>query len=156
MDLVVDHEVMELENVHHAHRHVLIERIAGTSVEKDGLARVIRSCRLDQELANLALKSTIKHRRRNMNTIRNHPGERGDVIVVQLVTRSRLRRQTSWYFFKMPLTNRLRCCTSRPSLQWSVQSLRGPAKVSLEDLTDIHPARNAERVKNNRQRARRR
>src|SRR5680860_117436 len=128
VDLVVD-QVVELEDVHVTHRHRLRERLAGTTVEQVGLsvlphhavAVTVGDGRAEQA-DDLVLAGTVEDRG-------GHVGVGLGLVGLDLDQALLPVRGT------------------RGTMQVEVPTLLGdPAEVELEDLTDVHPSRDAQRV----------
>ena len=82
MDLVVD-QVVELEHVHHAHGHLLIERLAGAAVEQDRLA-ALGETRDAEGVLDRRLRRAVEHGARVVDALDELLRDRADVVVVQL------------------------------------------------------------------------
>ena len=68
MDLVVD-EMVQLEHVDHAHRHLAVEGLAGAAVIEHGLAGRVEAG-LFQHDDNVGLAGAVEHRRRDRHAAR--------------------------------------------------------------------------------------
>ena len=68
VDLVVD-QVVELEHVHHAHRDVVVERLAGAAVEEHRLAVESGSPASVERGLDLVLVGAVEHRRREVDAL---------------------------------------------------------------------------------------
>src|SRR2546423_3929532 len=138
VDLVV-HEVEQLQDVHEADRHLLLERLTGLPVEEAHLAGALaphgpllvdeelhRRIRVlahpaDERLVHVLLGRTVEHRRRDAVRIVGDDRLAGEAVRAVAV-----------------LEDAVRC---------------SPAEVRLEDLADVHAARDAERVEHDVDRA---
>ena len=128
VDLVVD-EVVELEDVHVADRDRVRERLAGAAVEQGGLAGLVDHPdavavgeRGAEQAGDLVLAGTVEHRGGDL-------GVRLGLVGVDLDQAL------------LPVGRRL------VLVEVEVPALLGePAEVRLEDLADVHPARDTERV----------
>jgi hypothetical protein len=122
VDLVV-HEVVQLEDVHVAHRHRLGERLAGATVEQPGLAAAVDEphavaglARRVEQTGDLVLAGAVEHR----------GGDSGTGLGHAVVGRDGPR----------PLGRAL-----------DLPPAAGcPTQVQLEDLPDVHAAGDTERV----------
>ena len=133
VDLVVD-EVQELEDVHVADRHLLLERLAGAPVVERELARradaraarlvdvhpdaaLVLVLPLHERVVDVLDRGAVEHRRRRVDLARTAVGRRlllGELVGLGAVV---------------------------------VPALRGgPPEMGLQQLTDVHPARHAKRV----------
>src|SRR5213594_1103628 len=145
VDLVVD-QMVELHHVHDAHRHLVGEGFAGPSVVEPRLAGGgQRGPR--HELEDLLLRRAVEHGRTHMDALRRLLGELHDVVVGKRVDEvGELLRGVE---LLQLLAQRL---DVRPPVVLEVgldlvsELARRPAEVGLEDLTNVHAARDAERV----------
>ncbi len=61
-------QVMELQHVHHTHRHWRLERFARSSIKQHGLTRE-RQLRFCQKVLHIAFVRTVKYGRCDVNTV---------------------------------------------------------------------------------------
>ena len=153
VDLVVD-EVVELEHVHDAHRDVLVEGVAGAAVEEHRLA---------------ARRETRERRATSLIVLLGAPSKTGDAkctpffslcaSLAMLVLASSFE---SIFATSVSPSKILRMCSLicaslnllvEHVLELPAERDAAPAEVDLEDLTDVHAARHAERVEHDVDRA---
>src|SRR5439155_24916444 len=130
VDLVV-HQVEQLQDVHVADRHLLLEGVAVPAVEQPHLAGAVPTLgplRVDQELD-----------RRVRVQLRPLDERLVDVLLARAVEDRR--------------SDRARVAVRRVAVLVEDAVRRGPAEVRLEDLADVHPARHTERVEHDVDRA---
>ncbi len=142
VDLLFD-QVVKFQHVHHADRDRVLERLARTSVEQDHLSVLGNLCALEQ-LFHVGLASAVEHRSAQVNAcghacdhllhrrVVGFVDDRVDVAVFERVLQSLTR------FFSTE--------HRELSFQLVTQVASGPAQVDFEDLTNVHPRRDAERV----------
>src|SRR4051812_47087430 len=143
VDLLVD-QVVELEHVHDAHRHVLVERLAGAAVEEDHLTR-LRQARVLELREDLRLARAIEDRRGEVDALHELLRQTLDFLVGQLVEE---------VVHLLAVVDPLEVLADRVRtplvvdhlLDLLAQAARGPAEVGLQDLTDVHSARDAQGV----------
>src|SRR5215469_6510573 len=144
VDLVV-HEVVELEDVDVAHRHLAIERLAGAAVMQRHLARVIEPGEIEH-LLDVLLLGAVEHRRRDRDAVAEVLAELDELLFLQ-----RLDRLVLAVDLAQGLLQRLRVAALAVVGVDRLADLEphagaGPAEMRLEDLPDVHAARHAERV----------
>jgi hypothetical protein len=145
VDLVV-HQVVQLQQVLHAHGHRTRELLARAAVEQVDWPDWSKPARTSASFtsASLAPSKTgvaIGTPRVTLPAAREaDPRHAADALVVDLVAIGDLHR----------VAHRGQIARAAIFVQRVVdleaQAARGPAHVGLEDLADVHPARHAERV----------
>lgn len=126
MDLIVN-EVMQLQHINAANGHPVLESFSGAAVIENSLAVFRQVGRLNRA-EDLILAGPVKYRGSNMDTgnIRNrHPVF---IKVIACIPESLLNFRIAAFDLDAQLTN-------------------GHTEMSLQNLSDIHTARNAQRIK---------
>src|SRR6185312_656368 len=147
VDLVV-HEVMQLQHVDVADGDAAIEKFAGAAVDQANLTRAIEPG-LAEHLDDVVLARAVEDRRRDGNAGTQILGELEDLLVAQLLDVGLIDLvgvDTAQEFAQIA---RLLVGTHRLVEQIAdlpAEARRGPTEMGLEDLTDIHAARHAERI----------
>ena len=144
MDLVVD-QVVKLEDVHDAHGDFLVEGVAGAAVEEHRLAGAGQPSET-QGVLDLLLLRAVEDGARVVHAAPKLLRHRPDVVLAQLgehlhgvfVTVEDLLDVIAKRVHAELLLEHV------PQL--TAEDARAPAQVGLEDLTDVHAARHAERV----------
>src|SRR6266478_303548 len=143
VNLVVD-EMRKLEHVDVADGDRLVELVAAHTVEEVDLAGM-RQTRDFEQVADFRFARAVKYRRCEGNAVAEAFGYFQQLIVVEL--RERFPNRGIREDFTEPAPDRLRTCLLVEKTREAVsQLLGGPAKMRLENLTDIHTRGNAERV----------
>src|SRR5262249_518888 len=143
MDLVV-HEVMELQHINVAYRHLALERLAGAPVMQGYLPRGIKISGCEQR-RHVALMRAIEHRGRHRNA--------GTQIVAhldQMIVFERIDRLVVAIDLLEQVLERLylmrRVVGVEGFADLAAQAPARPAEMRLQDLPNIHAARHAKRV----------
>src|SRR5262245_40023031 len=145
VDLVVD-QMMQLHHVHHAHRHLVSEGLAGATVEEARLA-VGRQDGLGEELEDLLFRGAVEDRRRDVDAPRGFAGQLDHVGIVERVDEVAELLRRIQFLQGLTKVDRVRPAVLLDRLADLARQLAaGPAEVRLEDLPDVHAARHAERV----------
>jgi hypothetical protein len=143
VDLVV-HEVVELQHVDVAHRHLAVEGVAGAAVEQRDLPRGIET-RLHQHRRNVASRAP-SNTGVPIGTPADEVGSElhhllvvagiqlGGIIVAVDVLE--LRTDARHVARQHALAAIVHVLEHRPDLL--AEAARGPAKMGLEDLPDVH------------------
>ena len=143
MDLVVD-QVVQLEHVDVAHRHLAIERLAGAPVVQRHLAGVIETGEIEHVL-DVGLLGAVEHRRRDRHAVAQVVAE-----LDQLVLAQRLDGLVVAVDLLQHLLERLGVVLGVVGVDrladLETEAGAGPAEMRLEDLPDVHAARHAERI----------
>ncbi len=145
VDLVI-HQVRQLKHVDVTHGRWLLERVTQHAIEELRLARARQASRLQQCL-DLGLLRPVEHRRAEPDTAlhaRGHAQRLHVVEVKQLVQRGRASKARLEQLADLGSGLHLRgqVCDLHAKL------MRSPAKMRLEDLSDVHTRRHAQRVQN--------
>ena len=143
MDLVVD-QVRELQHVDVANRCRLLELFAGHAVEHRRLARAGQAgC--GQQRLDLRLACAVEHRGAEPDAALHAGGDADGLLVVEF--QKLVERGGSGEARLEELADLAGLGHLRSGLgNLLAQVVRGPAEVRLEDLTDVHTRRHAERV----------
>src|SRR5713101_5025929 len=145
VNLVV-HEVRKLEHVDVSDGDRLVELIAAHAVEEVDLAGV-RQTRDFQQVADFRFASAVENRRGEGNTFAEAFGIFEQLLVAELV--KRLPHRGVREHFTEPSAHRFGAdFLAEQALEAVAELLGGPAEVRLENLSDVHTRRNAERVEN--------
>ena len=145
MDLVV-HEVMQLQHVDVADRDLAVEGLAGAPIMQRDLPRRIETGLL-QHLHNVVLVRSIEHRSGDRHATLQVLREVDDPFVIEII--DLLVHAVDGV---KPVTDRL----NLPLLHIGIdgiadllaKSCASPAEMRLEDLSNVHAARHAERIQN--------
>src|SRR5271169_626839 len=146
MDLVIN-KVVQLHHIDITHRNLPIERLAGAAIDKGNLARG-RQPRLFQHRHDVGFAGAIEDRASHRYAMREASGE-----LDQLVRRKAgdLGAIRSLIHLAKNAAQRAVASTAPDRGQHvantSAETGSGPAEMGFEDLTDIHSARDAERIK---------
>ena len=143
VDLVID-EVVELKDVHHPDSDRIIKASTGLSIKERTLCRAIQTCELEG-LVEALLGGAIEDRRRDVDAAINRLDELLEVFPVHLIDHALMRR-LSVVTFELRSEELLVIDRFEHLIDLLTQPTRSPAEVRLEDLADVHPARDAERV----------
>src|SRR4051812_18971066 len=144
VDFVV-HQVVELQDVHDADRHVLLERLTRAAVEQDRLSAGRTIGELERAL-DRKLLGAVEHRRAEEQAALELGREAHDVRVVHAL-HELLEVLVGFVGFDDALADLVGAPPGFESARELAAELAStPTEVRLEDLTDVHAARNAERV----------
>ena len=143
MDLVV-HEMVQLEHVDVAHRHLAIERIAGSAVIDGRLAGGVEAREL-QHLLDVRFLGAVEHRRCDRHAVAEVAAKLEQLVVVQ-----RLDGFILAVDLLQGLAQRLEILPLIIGVDGLADALAeagaGPTEMRLEDLADVHARGHAERV----------
>src|SRR6185369_10109437 len=144
VDLVVD-QVVELEHVHHAHGHILIENLAGTTVEQDRLARSRATC-THEHLLDVALCGAVEHGGAEEEAFLELAREGEHFLVVHALEQLHERLVVVVDVDEASPELLRAVLLLEHGLDLTAEFTRTPTEVRLEDLPDVHAARHAQRV----------
>src|SRR6266404_6144777 len=145
VNLVVD-EVRKLEHVDVADSDRLVELVAAHAVEEVDLAGV-RQTRDFEQVADFRFARAVEYRRGEGNALAEAFGIFEQLIVAQL--RERLPHRGIRKHFAEPAAQRFGFhFLAEQTLETIAKLLGGPAEVRLQNLSDVHTRRNAERIQN--------
>src|SRR4249919_759211 len=145
--LVVD-QVVELQHVHVTHGDRALERFAGATVVQHGLPAQ-RQLGEFEHLLDLEFGRAVEHRRRHRHAVGQVAGQAQQFLIGELRQVHALADHR--VVVVVDLVEELAQFRDRRlrlehAVDLLAQALRGPAKVRLEDLADVHTARHAQRV----------
>src|SRR6267143_1762752 len=145
VDLVVD-QVRELEHVDVADGDGLIKLFAGHAVEQVDFAGV-RQARNFEQVADFRFARAIEYRRGERDAFAEAFSDFEQIVVAQL--RERLPDRGIRKNFAEPAAQGFGAdFLAQQTLQAVAELLGGPAEVRLQNLSDVHTRRNAERIEN--------
>ena len=134
----------QFEHVDVADGDGLRERIAGHTVEESDLASDWKAGFFDQ-VADFGFARAIENWRGERNAVAETIGEIGEFFVVEAGNRAPDRGFAE--NFLEPLANGFGLSFAiEQTAQSAAEFFRGPAKMRLENLADVHTRRNAERI----------
>src|SRR5262245_12761455 len=143
VDLVV-HEVMELEHVDVAHRHLAIEGIAGAAVMQRHLAGMLQPGEIEHVL-DVGLLGAVEYRRRNRHAVAQIAAELDQLLLAQ-----RPDRLVVAVDLLQELLERLGVVLGVVDVHRlpdpQAQAGAGPAEMGLEDLSDVHATGDTQRI----------
>src|SRR5712692_2259327 len=146
VNLVVD-KMRELEHVDVADGDGLIELVARHAVGEIDFPGV-RETRDFEQVADFGFARAVKHGRGEGNALAEALGDFQKLVVIELgetLPDSRIAED-----FAEPAAQSLGPrFLAEQALKAAAEFLGGPAEMRLEDLTDVHTRRNAERVEHN-------
>src|SRR6202165_2550567 len=145
VDLVVD-EMRELEHIDVADSNRLVELVAAHAVEKIDLAGV-RETRNFEQVADFRFARTGEYRRGERHAFSETLGVLEQLIIAELDKHLPYRglREN----FAEPAAQGFSAdFLAEQALEAVAELLGGPAEVRLENLSDVHTRRNAERIEN--------
>ena len=148
VDLVVD-QMVQLQHVDVADRHLAVECLAGAAVDQRDLAR---GCEpgLVQHADDVVLAGAVEHRGRHRHAVRQLARQLEQLVVgkASISVRPVAVVDVAEQLAQLALALRRRRCGGpfEHLADAAAEPGRGPAEMGLEDLADIHPARHAQRV----------
>src|SRR5471030_1327940 len=152
VDLVV-HEMMQLQHVDVADRHLAIERLAGAPVDQGDLTRRVETGHL-QHLDDVGLVRAVEHRRREGHALAEVAGELDRLLLVEIGDLGLVGLlAVDLAQMLLDLGGRGLAGTRQHVADLLAETRRGPAEMGFEDLTDVHARRHAERVQHDVDRA---
>src|SRR5690554_2001278 len=142
--LVVD-QVVQLEHVHVAHSHRPVEGVAGTAVVQGHLTAV-RQVRQTQHVLDLVLFGTIEHRGRHGHTAAQVVRQLDDLAVAEGVKVFLTTAHLVVHLVEELAQLGDLALLVEHAVDLLAQALGCQTQMGLEDLTDVHPRRYAQRV----------
>src|SRR5690606_1360301 len=142
--LVVD-QVVQLEHVHVAHSHRPVEGVAGTAVVQGHLTAV-RQVRQTQHVLDLVLFGTIEHRGRHGHTAAQVVCQLDDLAVSEGVKVFLTTAHLVVHLVEELAQLGDLALLVEHAVDLLAQALGCQTQMGLEDLTDVHPRRYAQRV----------
>src|SRR5467141_3766854 len=145
VNLVVD-EMRKLEHIDVADGDRLVELVAAHAVEEVDLAGV-RQTRDFEQVADFRFARAVEYRRGEGNAFAEAFSVLEQLIVAEL--RERLPHRGIRKHFAEPAAQRFSLhFLAQQALEAIAKLLSSPAEVRLENLSDVHTRRNAERIQN--------
>jgi hypothetical protein len=143
VDLVV-HEVVELEHVDVANRHLTVELLTGTAVKHGRLTRRLEACLFEHD-HNVGFLGAVEDRGRDRHTLGEVFAETHQAVVVEVGDVAVASKQFTDF-----ATERLQVARTLVGADHLVDLLAhagaGPTQVGFKDLADVHARRHAEWV----------
>lgn len=145
MDLVVN-KVVQLDHVHVADGDLAVERLAGTTVIKNGLTGFMQTCLL-QHRGNVGFMRTVEDRGRDGNTALGFFGKLDQRFVVEALYLVMRFTRIDFGKLRAKLADVHRLAILFEHLaDLLAHTCACPCEVGFEDLADVHARRHAERV----------
>src|SRR6266849_7386269 len=146
VDLVVD-EMMELQHIDVADRHLAIEGLAGAPVDQGHLAGAVEAG-LRQHTDDVLLACAVEHRTRHRHTVAELAREHAELGVIHSLELGALLHLFVDRTEQLAQLDRLRgpVILRQHLADLAAETGCRPAEMRLEDLPDIHAARHAERI----------
>src|SRR5690606_30499764 len=124
---------------------VFAERVTRAAVKENGLT-VFLNVREPKQLLDLLLERAVEHRRRKVQALEEGPRERNHLLVGKRRELLSHRARFVDLFEASADLGRIGLAPLDHVFELTPQLQSGPTEVNLEDLPDVHAARNAKRV----------